>query len=136
MNEAANKVERERLLEELQRARQAALESQAEAAVYRDMLEDCYEAVRQALAHKDIELLPKIINWTMFFTTPSEQEGKRLGKDFLDAYVRDAGWLRDAKKALEQIKAAAEKLLEDNKTNAELKKRIIAIAEDGLITHI
>jgi hypothetical protein len=61
---------------------------------------------------------------------------KEWGKYFLQAYMRDAGWLEDTKKALEQIKAAAENLLEDNRINTELKNKIIAAAEDGLITHI
>ena len=75
----------------------------------------------------------------MFLTTPSKQDVKRWGKYFLDAYMRDARWLRDTKKALELIKAEAEKLLEDNTTNAELKKKIeniIKVADEGLIEHI
>lgn len=137
MNVVEWEEDREKLLERLRKAEQIAAESQAEAAVYRDMLEDCYEAAKQAYNNKDIDLLPKIIRFnSMGFTMPSEREGKALGKLFLNAYMRDARRLRHAKKALEQIKANGENLLEDNKTNAELKKRIIAIAEDGLITHI
>jgi len=137
VSEAKWKEERETLLERLRKYEQIAAESQAEAAVYRDMLEDCYEAAKQAYNSKDIDLLPKIIRFnSMGFTMPGEQEGKALGKLFLNAYMRDARWLRHAKKALEQIKADAENLPEDNETNAELKKRIIAAAENGLITHV
>lgn len=140
MSEVEWKVERETLLERLRKAEQIAAESQAEAAVYRDMLEDCYEAAKQAYNSKDIDLLPKIMRLnSMGFTMPSEREGKALGKLFLNAYMRDARWLRHAKNALGQIKAEAENLLEDEQTNAELKKKITAIAdiaEDGLITHI
>ncbi len=140
MTQAKWEDEREALLGRLQKAEQIAAESQAEAAVYRDMLNDCYEAAKQAYDNKDIDLLPKIIRFnSMGFTMPSEREGKVLGKLFLTAYMRDARWLRHAKKALGQIKADAENLLEDNKIDAELKKRIAAIidiAEDGLIAHI
>jgi hypothetical protein len=136
--------ERAQLMERLREAEQSeqswrkiTAESQAEAAVYRDLLEDCYEAARQARANNDLSLLSKVN--TLFLTTPSKQDVKRWGKYFLDAYMRDARWLRDTKKALELIKAEAEKLLEDNTTNAELKKKIeniIKVADEGLIEHI
>jgi hypothetical protein len=137
VSEAKWEEERETLLERLRKAEQIAAESQAEAAVYRDMLEDCYEAAKQAYNSKNIDLLPKIIRFnSMGFTMPSEREGKALGKLFLNAYMRDARWLRHAKKALGQIKSDAESLVEDNQINAELKKKIVASVEDGLITHI
>jgi hypothetical protein len=135
VSEAKWEEERETLLERLRKAEQIAAESQAEAAVYRDLLEDCYEAAKQAYNRKDIDLLPKIIN-SLGFTLPGEREGKVLGKLFLNAYMRDARSLRHAKKALGEIKADAENLLEDNQINTELKNKIIAAAEDGLITHI
>lgn len=137
MSEVKWEEERETLLERLRKVEQIAAESQAEAAIYRDMLEDCYEAAKQAYSNKDIDLLPKIIRFnSMGFTMPSEREGKALGKLFLNAYMRDARWLRHTKKALGQIKADAENLIEDNETNTELKKKLIATAEDGLITHV
>ena len=139
MSEANWEEEREKLLESLQKANQVALESQAEAAVYRDMLEDCYEAARQAIARNDISLLPKLVTRTMFFTTPDREDVKEWGKYFLDAYMRDAGWLKDTQKALEQIKADAEELSKDNEINDELRKRvmrILAAAKEGLVTHI
>ncbi|MBA3242492.1 MAG: hypothetical protein H0T60_14785, partial [Acidobacteria bacterium] len=57
MSEVEWKVEREKLLERLRKAEQVAAESQAEAAVYRDLLEDCYRAADQALKGKDLNLL-------------------------------------------------------------------------------
>jgi histone deacetylase complex regulatory component SIN3 len=137
VSEAEWEEEQEALLQRLRKAEQIAAESQAEAAVYRDMLEDCYEAAKQALERKDVSPLDRnIVNRTTVFTVPDIEDVKQWGKYFLHAYMRDAGWLEDTKKALEQIKADAENLLEDNQINAELKKKIIAIAEDGLIPHI
>jgi hypothetical protein len=52
-------------------------------------------------------------------------------------YRRDAGWLRDTQKALEQIKKAAEELdVDEGSRSAALKAQIIKSADDGLITHI
>jgi hypothetical protein len=137
VSEAKWEEERETLLEGLRKAQQIAAESQAEAAVYRDMLEDWREAATQALAQKDLSFLYKINdNRSVPFFLSSKEEGERWGRLFLSAYMRDAGWLKHTKKALDKIKAEAENMVEDNETNTELKKRIIAIAEDGLITHI
>lgn len=136
MSEAELEAERRKLLDAISEARQKALESQAEAAVYRDMLKDYYEAAQQALAENDLSLLPKITRLTMFFTMPGKDDVKAWGKYFLDAYMRDAAWLADAKKSLERIKADAERLPDDNETQAELKERILAAAEEGLIEHV
>lgn len=136
MSEANWEEERETLLERLLKAEQIAAESQAEAAVYRDLLEDCYKAADEALHNKDLNLLYTVTGKLAFNWMPSETDGKQWGKYFLHAYRRDAWGLKHAKEALERIKADAENLLEDNKTNAELKKRIIAAAENGLITHV
>jgi hypothetical protein len=136
MSEAEWRVEREKLLERLQKAEQVAAESQAEAAVYRDLLEECWRAASEALKAGEVDLLYKITGKLSFDWMPSEHEGKQWGKLFLHACMRDARWLEHAKKRLEQIKADAELILEDNETNAELKRKIIDAAEDGLITHL
>lgn len=136
MNEADWEEAREKLLERLRKAEQIAAESQAEAAVYRDLLEDCYRAANQALQNKDLNLLYTVTGKLAFDWMPSESEVKRWGEYFLHAYIRDAAWLEDTKKALEQIKTDAEKLSEDKEMNAEIKRRIIAAAENGLITHV
>jgi hypothetical protein len=67
---------------------------------------------------------------------PDKEDLNEWGKYFLHAYMRDARWLKHTKQALEQVKVNAKNLSEDNQTNAELKKKIIAIAEDGLVTHV
>lgn len=101
------------------------------------MLEDCYKAADRAFKEKDLSLLHTItgkfdLNWM-----PGETDGKRWGEYFLHAYMRDAGWLRDTKEALEQIKKEAEKLsVEGDEMNTELKRKIIAAAKKGLISHI
>jgi hypothetical protein len=129
--------EREELLERVRKAEQVANESQAEAAVYRDLLEDLYKAADQAITHKNLGLLHEITGRLAFFDVPHEGDVKQWGKYFLHAYIRDAGWLYDAKEALERIKADAEKLAVDkNSPNAELKERIIETARNGLIPHI
>jgi hypothetical protein len=135
VSQAKWEQEREELLKRLQKAEQVAAESQSEAAVCRDLLEACYEAANQALAGKDFALLEKKAR-TSFSYTPTKEDTEEWGKYFLDAYMRDAGWLEDAIKALEHIKADAENLLEDNEDNAELKKKIIAAAKTGLIQHV
>jgi hypothetical protein len=127
--------EHKELLERLQKAERVALESQAEAAGCRGLLDDGYEAVSQALAKKDFTLLEKIAR-TSFSYTPTKEDTEEWGKYFLDAYMRDARWLEDTIKALEQIKADAENLLEDNEVNAELKKKIITTADVALIQHL
>lgn len=136
MSDVQQKSEQEKLLERLRKAEQIAAESQAEAAVYRDLLEECWRAASEALKNKDLDLLYKITGKFSFDWMPSEHEGKQWGKLFLHAYMRDAGWLRLTKERLEQIKAYAEMILEDNETNAELKQKIVDAAEDGLLTHI
>lgn len=137
MSEATWEEEREKLLEDLGKANQVAAESQAEAAVYRDMLEDWHEVAKKALASKNFSLLQKINKRLVPFYLPSKAEGTQWGKLFLQAYMRDARWLRHAKESLEKIKADAEKLTaEDNETNAKLKRNIIEAAEDGLTVHI
>lgn len=106
-------------------------------AVYRDLLEELYKAADQAIQKKDIELLHRITGKLAFWYVPSEGDVKQWGKDFLHAYRRDAGWLRDTKKALEKIKTAVKDLdVVDGTRNAELKAQILKTAEDGLITHI
>jgi len=136
MTEVEWREERERLVESLRKTGQIAAESQAEAAVYQKMLEECWRAASEALKEKDLDLLYKITGKFSFDWMPSEHEGKQWGKLFLHAYMRDASWLGHAKKRLEQIKADAEMISEDNETNAELKRKIIDAAEDGLIIHI
>lgn len=137
MSEARWEEERETLLERLRKAEQIAAESQAEAAVYLDMLKDWREAATEVLAQKDLSLLYKITDRrSVPFFLSSKEEGEQWGRLFLSAYMRDAGWLNHTRKALDYIKATAENIVEDNETNAELKKRIIATVEDGLITHI
>lgn len=135
MNQAKWEEEREELLERLQKAEQVAAKSQAEAAVCRDLLEVCYEAASQALAEKDFALLEKIAR-TSFSHIPTKEDTEEWGKYFLDAYMRDAKWLEDAIKALKDIKTNAEKILEDNEVNAELKKKIVATANLGLVQHL
>lgn len=136
MSEAEWRVEREKLLESLRKTEQVAAESQAEAAVYRKMLEECWRAASEALKGGELSLLYTITGKFSFDWAPTEREGKKWGKIFLHAYMRDAGWLKHAKKCLEQVKADAEMILEDNETNAELKRKIIDTAEDGLTIHI
>lgn len=137
MNEVEWGEEREKLLERLRRAERIAAESQAEAAVYRDLLDDCYRAADQALKEGNLNLLYTVTGKLAFDWMPSETEGKLWGEYFLRAYMRDAGWLRDAKNALEQIKMDAEKLsVKGNEANAELKRRIITAATNGLIARV
>ncbi len=137
MNETEWKEEREQLLERLRKVEQIAAESQAEAAVYRDLLEDCYRAADQALKDKDLNLLYTITGNLAFNSIPSETDGKQWGKHFLHAYMRDAAWLKMALKSLQQIKADAEELsVENHEANAGLKDKIIAAAKNGLITHV
>jgi hypothetical protein len=105
-------------------------------AVYRSMLEEVYQAADQAIQKKDLELLHKITGKLAFWYVPAESDVRRWGKDFLQAYRRDAGWLHHTKKALEKIKKAAKELEVDGARNKELKDQIIKAADDGLIIHI
>ena len=136
MTEVEWREERESLLESLRENKQIAVESQAEVAVYRQMLEECWQAASEALKEENLNLLYEITGKLSFDWMPSKREGKQWGKLFLHACMRDARWLERTKKRLEEIETYAEQLLEDNETNAELKKKIIAAAQDGLVTHI
>ena len=105
--------------------------------VYRKLLEELYEAAAQAIQKEDLGLLYQITGKLAFWYVPSERDAKQWGKDFLYAYRRDAGWLRDTKKALENIQAAVKELeVADGSHNAELKAQILQAAERGLVTHI
>ena len=136
MSEAEWNEEREELLNRLKEAERLRAESQSEAAVYLDSLRECYEAAEQALSKKDLDLLYRITGKLTFSWMPSKAEGEQLGRYFLDAYIRDARWLQDTKEALDQIKADAERLPEDNELSAKIKRRIMAAAEKGLVTHV
>jgi hypothetical protein len=106
-------------------------------AVYRDLLEELYAAAEQAIQKKDLRLLHEITGKLAFSYVPSESDVRQWGKDFLHAYRRDAGWLNDTKKALEKIKKAAEDLdIDEGSPSAELKAKIIKVADHGLITHV
>jgi len=106
-------------------------------AVYRSMLEELYEAADQAIQKNDLDLLYNITGKLAFWYVPAERDVRQWGKDFLHAFRRDAGWLRDTKKALEKIKEAAQKLeVAQDSENGELKAKIIDAANKGLITHI
>jgi hypothetical protein len=106
-------------------------------AVYRRMLEELYEAADQAIQKNQLALLHEITGKLAFWYVPAESDVKQWGKDFLHAYRRDAGWLRDTQKALEKIKKVAEQLdVVEGSRGAELKAQIINAADEGLITHI
>jgi hypothetical protein len=125
------------LAEQLAKSEHYAGEYFGATAVYRDLLEELYEAADQAIQKQELALLHKITGKLAFWYVPSESDVKQWGKDFLNAWRRDVGWLHDTKQALEKIKAVAERLeVAEGSQNAELKRMIIAAAEDGLITHI
>lgn len=129
--------ERAELNKRLQEAARVAGEVQAEAAVYRELLEDWHEVARMAETQRDFSILRRINKARAVpFYLPDREEGKSWGKYFLNAYARDAHWLAHAKKALERIKSHADRLPEDTEALAELKNSIIEAAKDGLITHV
>lgn len=134
--ESVRKTLPEGLIRQLVKTVKSAHEHFGAVAVYRDLLEELYDAADQAIQKKDLELLHKITGKLAFWYVPAEGDVKQWGKDFLHAYRRDAGWLNHTKKALEKIKADAEQLEVEGPRNAELKSQIIKDAEDGLITRI
>lgn len=137
MNGTNWQQERAELLKRLQEAARVAGESQAEAAVYRELLEDWYEVAQMAETQRDFSILHRINQGRAVpFYLPGIEEGKSWGKYFLHAYARDANWLAHAKKALERIKSDADNLPEDNEELAKLKESIIQAADDGLIIHV
>lgn len=129
--------EREQLLERLRKTEQIAAESQSQAAVYYELLEDWYKAAKEAQSQNDFSHLQLINNRIPPFYLPDKEEGKLWGKLFLSAYMRDARWLARAKQSLEKIKADAERLsVEDSEADLRLKNSIIEAAEQGLIIAI
>ncbi|MCA1614269.1 MAG: hypothetical protein LC800_09060 [Acidobacteria bacterium] len=127
----------ELLIKQLAKTVHVAHEHFGAVTVYRKLLEDLYEAADQAIQKQDFGLLYQITGKLTFRHVPSELDAKQWGRDFLHAYRRNAGWLRDTKEALESIRAAVEELevVEDSR-NARLKTQILEAAERGLITHI
>ncbi len=77
MSKAKWEEEREKLLENLRKAELIARESQAEAAVCQNLLEDYYEAARQAVSKNDINLLPNIAH--THFSPISTGDSKQWG---------------------------------------------------------
>lgn len=136
LNEAISRTLPNVLIEQLAKTVKFSHEYFGAVAVYRDLLEELYKAADEAIQNKNLGLLYTITSKLTFGYVPSESDVKQWGKDFLHAYRRDAGWLRDATKALEKIKTAAEKINATDLTNKELKEQIIKAAEKGLITHI
>lgn len=134
--ENIRKLLSEMLIKQLVKTVKIAHEHFGAVAVYASMLEELYKAADQAIQSKNLELLFKITGRMAFWDTPSENDVRRWGKDFLQAYRRDASWLRDAKTALTKIEAAAMELGADSARNEELKNEIIKFAEDGLVTHL
>lgn len=129
--------ELEELSDRLRKAEQVANESQAEAAVYRELLEDLYKAADQAISDNNVSRLYEITRKLTFNWMPSESQAKLWGKYFLHAYVRHADWLEYVKQSLERIRSDAERLdATDKPANAELKQRILDAVEDGLVPHI
>jgi hypothetical protein len=135
--EAVRKTLPEVLIKQLTKTVKFSHEHFGAVAVYRSLLEELYEAADQAIQKNDLALLHKITGKWAFWYVPAERDVKQWGKDFLHAYRRDAGWLRDTQKALRRIKKAVEELeVAHGSRNAELKAQIIKAADDGLITHI
>lgn len=135
--ESFRKILPEVLIEQLVKTVKFSHEHFGAVAVYRSFLEEVYEAADEAIKKRDLELLHKITGKLAFWYLPTENDVKQWGKDFLHAYRRDAGWLRDTKKALEKIQSAAKELdVPEESRNAELKEQILKAADDGLITHI
>lgn len=125
----------EALAERLYRAEQYATECLGEAAVYRELLETCYKAATKASETGDVKFLHTEMT-LHHFNVPDSDQARTWGKDFVYAYSRDASWLHTAKKALERIRADAEKLPESEAKAIALKKSILDAAEEGLIPHI
>jgi hypothetical protein len=134
--EAVRETLPEVLIKQLAKTVKFAHEHFGAVAVYRDLLEELYNAADQAIQKKDLELLHKITGKLAFWYVPGESDVKQWGKDFLHAYRRDAGWLSDAKRALEKIRGAAKQLELEDPRNTELKAQIIKAADEGLITHV
>jgi len=135
--EIAQSIAHDILAKRLARLEQVITERSGEAAVYRDLLEDLYKAADEAIRKNNVNLLYEITGKLTFSYVPSTSDATAWGKDFLHAYQRDYGWLQFTKKALEKIKSAAEQIEAPEGTrNAELKQKIIQLADDGLIPHI
>lgn len=125
------------LSERLRQAEQVANESQAEAAVYRELLEDLYKAAQTAIQENDVGLLYRITMKLDFNFVPSKSEVTLWGKSFLHTHVRGMAWLERAKQSLERIEAYAGRLTtHDSPTNDELKLQIMDAARDGLIPRV
>ncbi len=126
----------EALVKQLAKTVKVSEENFGAVAVYRDLLEELYSAADEAIKKKDLQLLHSITGKLTFSFVPGEHDVRQWGKDFLHAYRRDFGWLRDTKKALEKIRDAAKDLEVEGQRNEELREQIMKAADDGLIMHI
>lgn len=125
LEEAVRRSLPEALIDQLVKEVKFAHDRAGEAAVYRKLLEDLYKAADEAIKNKSLDSLHEITGRHSFLV-PSESDVTRWGKDFLQARRRDISLLHETKRALEQIKDAAEKLeTHEGSPNAELKDQII-----------
>ena len=80
------------LIKQLAKTVKFAHEHFGAAAVYRDLLEELYNAADQAIQQKDLDLLNKITGKLAFWYVPEESDVKQWGKDFLHAQTNRYSW--------------------------------------------
>ena len=127
--------EKEQQLERVKKAEEVAAQCQAEAGVYRDLLNKCHEAASKAIETNNIAFVYEIEKQTRL--AADESLVKELGRILIHSFWSDKAWLSRTFRSLEKIKVLAERLtIEEGSSNAKIKDEILEAAKDGLIQQL
>jgi hypothetical protein len=109
-------------------------EIRGEALLYRQKLEDCYEAERLALQENSVGALLRFAPLPGLRVPPPE-EARMWAKDFVHACEIDTRALETAKSSLEKIHSVATQLNVEG-SNEYLKQEIMTETKRGRDSHV
>lgn len=109
----------------------------AEALLYRQQLEACYESARRAIQEDNVAAFHRIIGLTHLpdLTVPPTEEARTWARDFMHAHEKTTRASETAVASLMKIQALAEQL-GSNDNVEELRQNILAETRRGLDLHI
>ncbi|HYE74821.1 MAG TPA: hypothetical protein VEF04_15890 [Blastocatellia bacterium] len=122
--------DKEVLLKRLKEAEEMAARCRAEAGYCLNVLQQCEADLQKALQEKSFAYVERArLNLSTVMNAPERLDFSRA---FLKGYAQGWNEYGSASKALEEITACAEQIsAEDGTTNAQLKERIIKLAESN-----
>ena len=120
--------------EQIKHLKQEVSETQAEALLYRQKLQDCYEAARLAIQKNNLAAFFEFIPLPGL-NVPATEEARTWAGDFMHACKIDTRALGTATASLERIQALASQLSNEG-NNENLKQEILAETRRGLDAHV